>query len=50
MIDAEISFSHQGMALSAREARMTPLLGLGFAVLVSTGLWGLLALGVAYLL
>ncbi len=50
MIDAEIPFSPTDIALSAREARMAPLAGLGLAVLTSAGLWGLLAMGLSWLL
>lgn len=50
MVDAEISFSPTDIALSARDARMAPLAGLGLAVLTSASLWGLLALGLSWLL
>jgi hypothetical protein len=49
MVDAEMSFSPVDMALPARDRRLAPLTGLGFAVLVSIGLWGLLALGASQL-
>lgn len=50
MVDAEISFTQVDIALSARDRRMAPLAGLGLAVLVSGGLWGLLALGLSQFL
>lgn len=50
MADARMSFSPEDLALPSPGPRMAPFAGLGLAVLASTGLWGLLALGVAHLL
>lgn len=49
MIDAEMSFAHRASAVPSGK-RLAPLVGLGLAAGLSTGLWALLALGVARLI
>lgn len=49
MIDAEMSFAHVACAPPPRK-RLAPLVGLGLAAGLSSGLWALLAIGVMRLI
>lgn len=49
MIDAEMSFAHVAPA-SPPQKRLAPMVGLGLAAVLSSGLWALLATAVMRLI